>query len=70
MTVICSSRSWAKVLTRNDIRVIALKKGEIYWLYCQDQCQAIEGEEDGKEVRNNIQLRFIDSCRFVASNLD
>ena len=70
MTVICSSRSWGKVLTRNDIRVIALKKGEIYWLYCQDQRKAIEGEEDGKEVRNNIQLRFIDSCRFVASNLD
>ena len=26
--------------------------------------------EDGKEVRKNIQLRFIDSCRFMASSLD
>ena len=26
--------------------------------------------EDGKEVCENIQLRFIDSCRFMASNLD
>ena len=26
--------------------------------------------KDGKEVRKNIQLRFIDSCRFMASSLD
>ena len=26
--------------------------------------------EDGKEVYKNIQLRFIHSCRFVASSLD
>ena len=27
-------------------------------------------DEDGKEVCENIQLRFIDSCRFMASSLD
>ena len=27
-------------------------------------------DEDGKEVCENIQLRFIDSCRFKASSLD
>ena len=26
--------------------------------------------KDGKEVRKNVQLRFIDSCRFMASGLD
>ena len=26
--------------------------------------------EDGIEVRKNIPLRFIDSCRFMASSLD
>ena len=26
--------------------------------------------EDGTEVRKNIQLRFIDSCRFMVSSLD
>ena len=26
--------------------------------------------EDGKEVHKNIQLRFVDSCRFMASSLD
>ena len=26
--------------------------------------------KDGKEVCKNIQLRFIDSCRFMASSLD
>ena len=26
--------------------------------------------KDGKEVHKNIQLRFIDSCRFMASGLD
>ena len=26
--------------------------------------------EDGKEIYKNIQLRFIDSCRFIASSLD
>ena len=26
--------------------------------------------KDGKKVRKNIQLRFIDSCRFMASSLD
>ena len=26
--------------------------------------------KDGIEVRKNIQLRFIDSCRFMASSLD
>ena len=26
--------------------------------------------EDGTEVRKNIQLRLIDSCRFMASSLD
>ena len=27
-------------------------------------------DKDGKEVHKNIQLRFIDSCRFMASSLD
>ena len=27
-------------------------------------------DKDGKEVHKNIQLRFIDSCRFMASGLD
>ena len=26
--------------------------------------------KDGEEVRKNIQLRFIDSCRFMTSSLD
>ena len=31
---------------------------------------AVVSNKNGKEVRKNIQLRFLESCRFMASGLD
>ena len=56
---------------KNDIRVIAENK-EKYISFNVKINIKLAGvrNEDGTEVRKNIQLRFIDSCRFMASNLD
>ena len=56
---------------KNDIGVIAENK-EKYISFNVKINVKLTGvkNEDGIEVRKNIQLRFIDSCRFMASSLD
>ena len=56
---------------RKDIGVIAENK-EKYISFNVKIKVKLAGvrDEDGKEVCENIQLRFIDSCRFMASSLD
>ena len=60
-----------KKFNKNDIGVIAENK-ERYISFNVKINVKLAGvsNEDGKEVRQNIQLRFIDSCRFMASGLD
>ena len=56
---------------KNDIGVIAETK-EKYISFNVKINVKLAGvrDKDGKEMCKNIQLRFIDSCRFVASSLD
>ena len=56
---------------KNDIGVIAENK-EKYISFNVKIKVKLAGvwDEDGTEVCENIQLRFIDSCRFMASSLD
>ena len=56
---------------KNDIGVIAENK-EKYISFNVKINVKLAGvrDEDGKEVHKNIQLRFIDSFRFMASSLD
>ena len=56
---------------KNDIGVIAENK-EKYISFNVKINVKLAGVKykDGKEVCKNIQLRFIDSCRFMASSLD
>ena len=56
---------------KNDIGVIAENK-EKYISFSVKIHIKLAGvrNEDGTEVGKNIQLRFIDSCRFMASSLD
>ena len=56
---------------KNDIGVIAENK-EKYISFNVKINVKLAGarDKDGKEVHKNIQLSFIDSCRFMASNLD
>ena len=60
-----------KKFNKNDIGVMAENK-EKYISFNVKINVKLSGvsNEDGKEVRKNIQLRFIDSCRFMASSLD
>ena len=60
-----------KRFNKNDIGVIAETK-EKYISFNVKINVKLAGvrDKDGKEVCKNIQLRFIDSCRFVASSLD
>ena len=60
-----------KMFNRDDIAVIAENK-EKYISFNVKINVTLAGvsNEDGKEVRKNIQLRFIDSCRFMGSSLD
>ena len=56
---------------KNDIRVTAENK-EKYISFNVKMNVKLAGarDEDGKEVHKNIQLRFIDSFKFMASSLD
>ena len=60
-----------KKFNRDDIGVIAENK-EKYISFNVKINVKLAGvcNKDGKEVRKNVQLRFIDSCRFMASGLD
>ena len=60
-----------KRFNKNDIGVIAENK-EKYISFNVKINVKLAGvrDEDGKEVHKNIQLRFIDSFRFMASSLD
>ena len=55
---------------KNDIWVIAEKKEKYISFSVKINVKlARVRDEDGKEVCKNIQLSFIDSCRFMASSL-
>ena len=60
-----------RMFNRKDIGVIAESK-EKYSNFNIKVNVKLAGlsNKDVKEVRKNIQLRFIDSCRFMASSLD
>ena len=56
---------------KNDIEVIAENKEKYISLNVKINVKlARVNNKDGTEVRKNIQLRFIDSCGFMASSLD
>ena len=56
---------------KNDIEVIAENKEKYISLNVKINFKlARVNNKDGTEVRKNIQLRFIDSCGFMASSLD
>ena len=56
---------------RKDIGVIAENKEKYISFNVKIKVKLAEvRDEDGIEVCENIQLRFIDSCRFMASSLD
>ena len=56
---------------KNDIGVIAENKEKYISFNVKINVKlARVRNEDGTEVCKNIQLRFIDSCRFMASSLD
>ena len=60
-----------KKFNKNDIGVIA-ENNEKYISFNVKINVKLTGvnNKDGKKVHKNIQLRFIDSCRFMASSLD
>ena len=56
---------------RKDIGIIAENKEKYISFNVKIKVKLAEvRDEDGIEVCENIQLRFIDSCRFMASSLD
>ena len=60
-----------KRLNKNDIGVIAENKEKYISFHFKINVKlAGVSKKDGTEVHKNIQLRFIDSCRFIASSLD
>ena len=60
-----------KMFNENGIRVIAENKKKYISFNVKINVKlAGVSNEDRKEVRKNIKLRFIDSCRFMASSLD
>ena len=60
-----------KRFNKNNIGVNAEnKKKYISFIVKVNVKLACVSNRDGTEVRKNIQLRFIDSCRFVALSLD
>ena len=66
-----SIKELGKRFNKNDIGVIAENK-EKYISFNVKVNVKLAGvrDEDGKEVYKNIQLRFIGSCRFMASSPD
>ena len=59
-----------KKFNKDDIGVIAENKEKYISFNVKINVRlAGVGNKDGKEVCKNIQLRFIDSCRFMASSL-
>ena len=60
-----------KMFNENGIRVIAENKKKYISFNVKINVKlAGVSNEDRKEIRKNIKLRFIDSCRFMASSLD
>ena len=60
-----------KMFNENGIRVIAENKKKYISFNVKINVKlAGVSNEDRKEVRKNIKLRFIDSCRFMGSSLD
>ena len=54
---------------RGDIGIIAENKEKYINVKINVKLAGVRNEE-GKEICKNIQLRFIDSCRFMASSFD
>ena len=65
------SKELGRRYNKNDIGVIGENK-EKYISFNVKVKVKLAGvrDKDGKEVCENIQLRFIDNCRFMASSLD
>ena len=60
-----------KKFNRDDIVVLAENKEKYISFNVKINVKlAGVSSKHGKEVRKNIQLRFIDSCRFMVSSLD
>ena len=56
---------------KNDISVTAESKEKYISFNVKINVKLVEFKyNDGTQVHKNIQLRFIDSCRFMASSLD
>ena len=56
---------------KNDIGVLAESKEKYISFDAKIDVKLVGvSNKDGTEVSKNIQLRFIDSCRFMASSLD
>ena len=60
-----------KRFNKNDVGVIAENKEKYISFNVKINVKLVGvGNEDGTEACKNIQLRFIDSCRFMALSLD
>ena len=60
-----------KEFNKKDIQVIAENKEKYISFNVKINVKLVGVKnKDGTEVSKNIQLRFIDSCRFMASSLD
>ena len=60
-----------KKFSKNDIGVTTKNKEKYISFNVKINVKlAGVSNEDGKQVRKNIQLRFIHSCRFMASSLE
>lgn len=73
MILIFLSRSQGKSLAQEKFRIILeslQKKKEKYISFNVKIKLAGQSNKSGKKVRKNIQLRFIDSCAYMASSLD
>ena len=59
-----------KKFGKSDVEVIAENEEKYISFNVKINVKLARVSKDGKKVGKNIQLRFIDSCRFMASSLD
>ena len=73
MRLIFLSSSYEKFLTRKQGRIISFAENKEEYISFNVKIivkLARVCNKEGKGVRKNIRLRFIDSCRFMVSSLD